>query len=86
MNESRKVMQAVELSLEMNVDKNKILQVFNKVNKGAANLERFLANEMLIVERQFFKLIALCQEFPTDWELKDEMKRFEYVYTKKAAI
>lgn len=85
MTESRKVMQAIELSIQMNVDKNKILQVFNKVVK-APELQQFTVKEMNIVEAHLLNLIALNQDFPNDWDLRDEIKRFEYVYTKKRAL
>jgi len=78
-------MQALELSIQMNVDKNKVLHVFNKVIK-APELQQFTAKEMLIVEAHLFNLISLCREFPSDWGLIDERKRFEYVYTKKQAL
>ena len=84
MNESPKIMKAIELSLEMNVDKNKILQVFNKVENNPET--QFTINEMNIVERYLFKLIDLCRDFPNDWDLKDELKRFQYVYTKIQAV
>lgn len=84
MNESTQTMKAIELSIEMNIDKFKILSVFHKVNKTPD--VSFTINEMTIVERQFFKLINLCQEFPTDWDLKDQLKRFQYVYTKVQAV
>ena len=78
-------MQAIELSIQMNVDKNKILQVFNKVVK-APELQQFTVKEMNIVEAHLLNLIALNQDFPNGWDLRDEIKRFEYVYTKKQAL